>query len=90
MQRFLSLSRRNNSVRESKLSEKGHDNDSQSSVHGANDDNASTAILMPPPEPLAPANLKVKRVDYYYSRWSRSWKYKNMGEKVTPEAVPVP
>ena len=25
--------------------------------------------------PLLSPNLKVKRVDYYYSRWSRKWKY---------------
>lgn len=26
-------------------------------------------------EQLPPPNLKVKRLDYYYSRWSRKWKY---------------
>jgi hypothetical protein len=25
--------------------------------------------------PLSPPNLKVKRVDYYYSKWSKKWKY---------------
>jgi len=26
-------------------------------------------------ESLPPPNLKVKRLDYYYSKWSRKWKY---------------
>ena len=51
--------------------------------------NASTAALLPATTPLAPPNLKVKRVDYYYSKWSKSWKYRNTGDKVTPEHVPV-
>jgi hypothetical protein len=25
--------------------------------------------------PLPSPNLKVKRVDFYYSKWSRKWKY---------------
>lgn len=36
-------------------------------------------------EPLAPANLKVKRVDYYYSKWSRKWKYQTTSSNVIPE-----
>lgn len=51
--------------------------------------NASTAALIAPSAPLPLPSLKVKRVDYYYSRWSKSWKYKNTGEKVTPETIPV-
>lgn len=50
------------------------------------DDDSSTANLMPqqhsPPEP---PNLKVKRVDHYYSSWSKCWKYKNSGSAVIPE-----
>jgi hypothetical protein len=37
-----------------------------------------------------PPNLKVKRVDYYYSRWSRKWKYQNSGSNVIPELRPLP
>ncbi|CAA7269690.1 unnamed protein product [Cyclocybe aegerita] len=40
-------------------------------------------------EPLPVPSLKVKRVDYYYNRWTRSWKYKNMGSKVVVETLPV-
>ncbi|KAI0088346.1 P-loop containing nucleoside triphosphate hydrolase protein [Irpex rosettiformis] len=39
--------------------------------------------------PVLPPNLKVKRVDYYYSRWSKAWKYKNMGDKITAEMTPI-
>jgi len=34
-------------------------------------------------------SLKVKRLDYYYSRWSKGWKYRNMSSKVTVERVPI-
>ncbi|KAJ3517036.1 hypothetical protein NLJ89_g764 [Agrocybe chaxingu] len=40
-------------------------------------------------EPLPVPSLKVKRVDYYYNRWTKSWKYKNMGSKVVVETLPV-
>lgn len=62
---------------------------SGNSTTAAADDSASTAALMTPAVPLAHPTLKVKRVDYYYSRWSRSWKYKNTGDKITPETVPI-
>ncbi|KAJ7661754.1 hypothetical protein B0H17DRAFT_1162981 [Mycena rosella] len=35
-------------------------------------------------EALPPASSKIKRVDYFYSRWSKGWKY-----KVTVETLPV-
>ncbi|KAJ7148971.1 hypothetical protein C8R43DRAFT_1193626 [Mycena crocata] len=40
-------------------------------------------------EPLPPASSKIKRVDYFYSRWSKGWKYKNMNSKVTVETLPI-
>ncbi|PCH36706.1 nucleoside triphosphate hydrolase protein [Wolfiporia cocos MD-104 SS10] len=40
---------------------------------------ATTAAL--PTEP----STKVKRVDNYYSSWSRTWKYRNTGARVVPE-----
>ncbi|KAJ6587644.1 P-loop containing nucleoside triphosphate hydrolase protein [Mycena vulgaris] len=40
-------------------------------------------------EPLPPASSKIKRVDCYYSRWSKGWKYKNMNSKVTVETLPT-
>ncbi|KAJ7615508.1 hypothetical protein FB45DRAFT_244515 [Roridomyces roridus] len=40
-------------------------------------------------EVLAPAATKVKKVDFYYSRWSKAWKYRNTSAKVTVETLPV-
>ncbi|THG95113.1 hypothetical protein EW026_g6481 [Hermanssonia centrifuga] len=89
MRRYLSISKRSSTApMPSQLSEKEPGHGSESSACGA-EDNASTTALMTPPVPLSPPNLKVKRVDYYYSRWSKSWKYKNMGDRVTPEAAPI-
>lgn len=84
MRRYLSVSKRR-SVGHSIDLEKVPELDSVSSADG----HASTTALMTPSVPLPPPNLKVKRLDYYYSRWSKSWKYKDMGDKVTPEAPPV-
>ncbi|KIP07742.1 hypothetical protein PHLGIDRAFT_117812, partial [Phlebiopsis gigantea 11061_1 CR5-6] len=60
-----------------------HDNETEHNV-------STTALLpMTTTAPLPPPNLKVKRVDHYYSKWSKAWKYRNTGDKVTPEHVPV-
>ncbi|KAK0457250.1 P-loop containing nucleoside triphosphate hydrolase protein [Desarmillaria tabescens] len=40
-------------------------------------------------EPLTPPTLKIKRVDHYYSRWSKSWKYRNTSSNVAVESVPL-
>ncbi|KAG7443460.1 P-loop containing nucleoside triphosphate hydrolase protein [Guyanagaster necrorhizus] len=40
-------------------------------------------------ERLTPPTLKVKRVDHYYSRWSKSWKYRNTSSKVVVEGLPL-
>ncbi|THH32852.1 hypothetical protein EUX98_g1320 [Antrodiella citrinella] len=101
MRRYLSLSRssrRHSSylpeVSEEGVSEKhtapGPANDSSgSSVHGGNEsvagDISSTTALVTPATALPPPTLKVKRVDHYWSSWSKTWKYKNMGAKVNPE-----
>ncbi|KAF9456240.1 hypothetical protein BDZ94DRAFT_1350405 [Collybia nuda] len=42
-----------------------------------------------PGEPLPIPSLKVKRLDYYYSRWGKTWKYRNMNSKVTVETLPI-
>lgn len=86
MRRYLSLSKRNSTL--GSVSEKGYDEDTASNVDVA-EGSSSTATLLTPSAPLPPPNVKVKRLDYYYSRWSKSWKYKNMGEKVTPEMAPI-
>ncbi|KAL4244344.1 hypothetical protein ABKN59_010662 [Abortiporus biennis] len=46
---------------------------------------SSTTALVTPSVPLPPPNLKVKRVDHYWSNWSKAWKYKNTGTKITAE-----
>ncbi|KAH9934528.1 P-loop containing nucleoside triphosphate hydrolase protein [Epithele typhae] len=51
------------------------------------DDEASTAALFSPAAPPPPAVLKVKRVDYYYSTWSKVWKYRNTSAKVRADAL---
>ncbi|KAF9256971.1 P-loop containing nucleoside triphosphate hydrolase protein [Marasmius fiardii PR-910] len=40
-------------------------------------------------ETLEPPSLKVKRVDHYYSRWSRQWKYRNTSSKIIVEPGPT-
>ena len=40
------------------------------------DDNESQASTFIRNEPLPVPSLKVKRVDNYYSRWSKTWKYR--------------
>ncbi|KAJ7028311.1 hypothetical protein C8F04DRAFT_1119630 [Mycena alexandri] len=53
------------------------------------DDSESKASTIVRDEPLPPASSKIKRVDYFYSRWSKAWKYKNMNSKVTVETLPI-
>ncbi|KAH9903157.1 P-loop containing nucleoside triphosphate hydrolase protein [Cubamyces lactineus] len=56
-----------------------------------NEDERSTTALVSDGPPgtasLPPVNLKVKRVDYYYSKWSKVWKYKNTGSSFNPEVL---
>jgi hypothetical protein len=40
------------------------------------DDTESKVSTIVRDEPLPPASSKIKRVDYFYSRWSKGWKYK--------------
>lgn len=94
MRRFLSTRRASTALEP--MSEKGNASTGtdtgtveSSAQDVATERNTSTTALLPPSAPLPLPSLKVKRVDYYYSKWSKSWKYKNMGEKVTPETVPV-
>ena len=89
MRRFLSVKR--SSTLPPTLSEKSPDQLDTSCEglegHSSHTQDASTTALVAPAAPLTPPTLKVKRVDYYWSRWAKAWKYKNMGEKVTPETV---
>ncbi|KAH8080729.1 P-loop containing nucleoside triphosphate hydrolase protein [Cristinia sonorae] len=102
MRRYLSLSKasRRNSSYLPEVTEEGNaaekktspeqPSPSGSSVHGGDEsvagDISSTTALVTPTPALPPPSLKVKRVDHYWSSWSKTWKYKNMGAKVTPEA----
>jgi len=66
MHRRLSTFVKNNASSSShRFEEKGIDDDGESKV--------STIVR---DEPLPVPSLKVKRVDYYYSRWTKSWKYR--------------
>lgn len=50
----------------------------------------STAALMSPNRdaPTLPSpSLKIKKVDYYWSSWSKTWKYKNTGSRITPDSM---
>ncbi len=40
------------------------------------DDTESKVSTIVRDEPLPPASTKIKRVDCYYSKWSKAWKYK--------------
>ncbi|KAF7296934.1 AAA domain-containing protein [Mycena indigotica] len=62
---------------------------SSATVDFADDDAESKISTIVRDDPLPPASSKVKRVDYYYSRWGKQWKYKNMNSKVTVETLPI-
>ncbi|KAI0922719.1 hypothetical protein AcV5_009616 [Taiwanofungus camphoratus] len=86
MQRYLSSKRSSRSSRRQELTEKERFADNTSTQDGDHGDADSTAALLnavPPPVP----NLKVKRVDFYYSNWTKSWKYRSSSSKVTPEMI---
>ncbi|KIK53847.1 hypothetical protein GYMLUDRAFT_178329 [Collybiopsis luxurians FD-317 M1] len=46
-------------------------------------DSTSSTIIH---EAAAPPSLKIKRVDHYYSRWYKAWKYKNTSSSITIES----
>ncbi|KAL6304715.1 P-loop containing nucleoside triphosphate hydrolase protein [Sparassis latifolia] len=88
MHRYLSLKRSSTVVPVPEVSaEKEDAAASPSTSHDDNDDTDSTAALVAPAAALPPPNLKVKRVDYYYSTWGKTWKYRNSGAKVTAEMM---
>ena len=53
---------------------------------GDQDQATETTVQGPLPAP----NLKIKRVDHFYSRWSKKWKYQNSGSYAIPEAMAPP
>lgn len=52
---------------------------------GHSDDGDSALVDIP--AVLTPPNLKIKRVDHFWSTWSKGWKYRNTGSSVVAEAV---
>ncbi|THU96035.1 P-loop containing nucleoside triphosphate hydrolase protein [Dendrothele bispora CBS 962.96] len=44
--------------------------------------NAQDGVLTAP-------SLKIKRVDHYYSKWSKSWKYRNTSSRTLVETPPI-
>jgi hypothetical protein len=40
--------------------------------------------------PLPPPSLRVKKVDHYFSRWQKKWKYENTGTNIIPELRHLP
>ena len=67
--------------------EKDVDTDAQHTSENVNDTETTTEATAVPSAPLTPASLKIKRVDHYWSTWSKSWKYRNTGSGVIAEAV---
>ncbi|GJJ06516.1 hypothetical protein Clacol_000708 [Clathrus columnatus] len=63
-------------------------------VHGYNNEKVEDARTESdgtlPPQPIEPAYLKIKKVDHYYSRWQKKWKYANTGSNVIPEMRVAP
>ncbi|KAF9487583.1 P-loop containing nucleoside triphosphate hydrolase protein [Pleurotus eryngii] len=60
-----------------------------STIAGDHDDTESKAGTVKETTDLPPPSLKLKRVDYYYSKWSKGFKYRNTSSTVTPEARPL-
>ncbi|KAM5546005.1 hypothetical protein V8D89_000131 [Ganoderma adspersum] len=49
------------------------------------DEHSTAPLVSAPAAPPPPPNLKVKRVDYSWSGWSKTWKYRNTSAKVRPD-----
>jgi hypothetical protein len=60
----------------------------KSLLSGSSDQDASTTPTLH--TPLPPPNLKVKKVDHYFSRWQKKWKYENTGANIIPEFRHLP
>ncbi|KIJ54631.1 hypothetical protein M422DRAFT_41879 [Sphaerobolus stellatus SS14] len=49
----------------------------------------SNTTLQIPSEIQGPLTLKVKKVDHFFSKWTKKWKYQDSGSKVIPELRPL-
>ncbi|KAG6856800.1 hypothetical protein H0H87_000497 [Tephrocybe sp. NHM501043] len=83
MRRFNSL------VKTSSSSSSSSRNGTTPAVPIIFEDDESRVATVRDDEVLPVPSLKVKRVDHYYSRWGKTWKYRNMSSKVTVESVPI-
>ncbi|KAI0752549.1 P-loop containing nucleoside triphosphate hydrolase protein [Daedaleopsis nitida] len=88
MRRFLSQSRSTRLSVSGNFSEKdAREGTPLRSSDGSEDLDTGTTLVALPAASLPPPNLKVKRVDYFWSTWSKAWKYKNTGSGVVAEAM---
>jgi hypothetical protein len=47
-----------------------------SSLDDISDDDGESKLTVVPDVVLPPPTLKYKRLDFYYSRWGKTWKYR--------------
>lgn len=87
MRRYLSIRSARRASVAGAPTEKEDDSNPLRATESMPDTETTTTATAVPPAPLAPANLKIKRVDYYWSSWGKSWKYRNTGSGVVAEAV---
>ncbi|TFK33149.1 P-loop containing nucleoside triphosphate hydrolase protein [Crucibulum laeve] len=62
---------------------------SRAAVYDDGDTESKVETITARDEPLPIPSLKVKRVDNYYSRWTKGWKYRNSNAKIAVESLPV-
>lgn len=63
-------------------------NSEKNVLPGSTEQDASTTSTLR--VPLPPPCLKVKKVDHYFSRWQKKWKYENTGTNIIPELRHLP
>ena len=71
-------------------SKKEKDSQETKPLRGPSQGSSEDLETTTPPQPQAPLpspNLKIKRVDHFWSTWSKCWKYRNTGSGVVAEAV---
>lgn len=74
MRRFSSLVSKSSPQAQSFGGSASTDCDDSSDARSESKMSIATAVVRD--EQLPVPSLKVKRVDHYYSKWSKSWKYK--------------
>lgn len=84
--RYLSISK---SLKRSSLEPSSQDLETEKTPLTLEDNNDQCTITSAH-TPLPPPNLKIKKVDHFYSRWSKKWKYQNSGSNAIPEAMALP